>query len=71
MPTNVTVIPDTGDVEAALQKLTLELRDYVVRTRSVPKSFDEFAAKSQVQFPAAPAGKKYVIKDQVVALENR
>ncbi len=66
-PTNI-VIADTGDVNATVQRLTAELRDYVVRTRSVPKTFEEFAAKSQVQFPPAPAGKKYAIEGQMVVL---
>jgi len=64
-------VPDTGDLNAALQQLTQELRDYVVRTRSVPKDFEEFAAKSRARFPAAPAGKKYVIQGQQVVLANR
>lgn len=66
--TNPAVIADTGDVNATVQRLTAELRDYVVRTRSVPRNFEEFAAKSQLQFPPAPAGKKYAIEGQVVVL---
>ena len=54
-----------------LFRSTVALRDYVVRTRSVPKNFEEFASKSQTQFPQAPAGQKYVIKGQEVALEKR
>jgi len=69
--TNVSVIADTGAIDATLQQLTRELRDYVLRTRSVPKNFDEFAAKSQVQFPAPPAGKKYAIEGQVVVLVKK
>jgi hypothetical protein len=65
------VIQDTNDVNATVQQLTVALRDYVVRTRSVPKNFEEFASKSQAQFPQAPAGQKYVIKGQEVALEKR
>src|SRR2546423_13247556 len=56
------VIPDTGDVNATLGQLSLELRKYVVRTRTVPKTFQEFLAKSNVQPPPAPAGKKYAIQ---------
>jgi hypothetical protein len=70
-PTNPTVIADTGNVDATLQKLTQELRDFVVRTRRVPKDFDEFATQSQVQFPPAPEGKKYAIQGQAVVLVNR
>ena len=65
------VIPDSGDVNATLNQLTLELRRYVVGTRSVPKDFEDFAAKSRVQAPPPPAGKKYAIKDQAVVLVNR
>ncbi len=69
--TKAAVISDTGDVNAVLQQLTRELRDYVVRTRTVPKNFEEFATKSQVQFPAPPSGKKYAIEGQAVVLEKR
>jgi hypothetical protein len=65
------VIAESGDVNATLQQLTQSLRDYVVRTRSVPKDFEEFAAKAQVQFPPAPDGKKYAIQDQKVVLLKR
>ena len=67
-PPAATTIPDSGDPNATLQQLTQALRDYVVRTRSVPKNFEEFAAKSQVSFPAPPAGKKYAIQGQAVVL---
>jgi len=67
-PAPATVIPDTGDVNATLKQLTLALRDYVVRTRSIPKNFDDFAAKSQTRFPPPPAGKKYAIQGQEVVL---
>src|SRR2546426_29049 len=50
------VIPDSGDINTILHELSLELRRYVVRTHSVPKNFEEFAAKSQAQIPAPPAG---------------
>ena len=65
------VIPDSGDVDATLKQLTVALRDYVVSTRSVPKNFEEFAAKSQARFPAPPAGKKYAIQAQAVVLVKR
>jgi hypothetical protein len=64
-------IPDSGDTNAILQQMTLALRDYVVRTRSVPKNFDEFAAKSQGTFPQPPAGQKYAIEGQKVILVKR
>jgi hypothetical protein len=69
--TNATVIADTSDINVTLQQLTGALRDYVVRTRSVPRNFDEFAAKSQVSFPAPPPGKKYAIQGQAVVLVKR
>ena len=70
-PAPATVITNSGDVDATLQQLTLALRDYVVRTRSVPKNFDEFASKSQASFPQAPAGQKYAIEGQKVVLVKR
>ncbi len=66
-----TVIADSGDINAILSQLSLELRKYVVGTRSVPKDYEEFAAKSHVQAPPPPAGKKYAIKDQAVVLVKR
>jgi len=65
------VISDSSDINATLHQLSLELRRYVVRTHSVPKNFEEFAAKSQAQIPPAPAGKKYAIQGQVVVLVTR
>jgi len=61
---------DNNDISATLQQLTAALRDYVVRTRTVPKTFEEFATKSQAQFPQPPPGKKYAIKGQEVVLEK-
>ncbi len=58
-------------MSATLNQLSLELRKYVVSTRSVPKDFEEFAAKSRVQIPPAPAGKKYAIQGQAVVLVKR
>jgi len=69
-PTPV-AISDTGNPDAALEHLTTELRSYVVRTRSVPKNFEEFAAKSNLRFPPPPAGKKYAIKGQAVVLQKQ
>ncbi len=67
-PAAPTVIPDSGDGNATAQQLTQALRDYVVRTRTVPKTFDEFASKANVTFPPPPAGKKFVIQGQAVVL---
>jgi hypothetical protein len=63
--------PQNSDMSATLSQLSLELRKYVVSTRSVPKNFEEFVAKSHVQIPPAPAGKKYIIQDQAVVLVKR
>jgi len=65
------VIRDQADANAVLAQLTLELRKYVVRTRSVPKNYEEFIAKSQVQAPPPPAGKKYAIQNKAVVLLDR
>ena|ERR1035441_1651939 len=60
--------PENGDMNAILQELSRELRKYVVSTRSVPKNFEEFVAKSRVQILPAPAGKKYRIQGHAVVL---
>jgi hypothetical protein len=70
-PAVAAVVPDTGDSKATLEALSLELRKYVVRTRSAPKTFEEFAAKSHLQAPPAPPGKKYAIQNQAVILVKR
>ena len=62
------VVIDAADPDAALRQMTQELRDYVVHTRTVPRSFDEFVAKSHLQPPPAPAGKKYAIQGREVVL---
>jgi hypothetical protein len=67
-PAAAPVVPDTGNVNAALEALSLELRKYVVRTRSVPRNYEEFAAKSHVQAPPPPPGKKYAIQNQAIVL---
>ena len=70
VPTPV-VVPASADINVTLQQLSLELRRYVSRTRSVPKTFDEFVAKSGVQAPPTPAGKKYAIQEHAIVLVNR
>jgi hypothetical protein len=60
--------PEDSDMSATLQQLSRELRKYVVSARSVPKSFEEFIAKSHVQTPPVPAGKKYKIQGHAVVL---
>jgi len=70
-PSQAAVITESGNVDATLAQLSLELRKFVIRTRSVPKDFEDFIAKSHVQAPAAPAGKKYAIQNQAVVLVKR
>jgi hypothetical protein len=65
------LIPDTGDTSATLSRLSLELRRYVLRTRTAPKSFEDFLAQSQIQAPPPPAGKKYLLQSGAVVLANR
>jgi len=65
------VVADTGDLTTTLNSLSLELRKYVVRTHKIPKDFDDFIAKSQVQAPAPPAGKKYAIQGQEIVVVKR
>ena len=69
-PATITA-PESSDMSATVRQLSLELRKYVVSTRSVPKDFEEFAAKSHIQVPPAPAGKKYSIQGQAVVLVKR
>jgi hypothetical protein len=70
-PPAAAVIADSGDVNATLSQLSLELRKYVVRTHIVPKDFDDFIARSRVQAPPPPAGKKYAIQAQAIVLVKR
>jgi hypothetical protein len=72
MPGNAApaVIQDSGNPDAVLGQLTLELKRYVVRTRSAPKNFEEFVAASRVQAPPPPPGKKYVIDHGTVTLRK-
>jgi len=65
------VVSDAGNIDATLTQLTPELRNYALHTRSVPKNFEEFIAKSGVQAPAPPAGKKYAIQKKAVVLVKR
>lgn len=67
-PPAVTIAP-SAETQTTLQQLSLELRRYVVRTHKIPKTFEEFAANSNVQFPPPPTGKKYAIQGQEVVLK--
>jgi ABC-type enterochelin transport system substrate-binding protein len=62
------IVANNSDINAVLNDLSLELRKYVVRTHTVPKTFEEFAEKSHVQMPPPPPGKKYAIQGQVIVL---
>jgi hypothetical protein len=63
--------PNAGNIDATLSQLTSELRRYVLHTRSVPRNFEEFVAKSGVQAPSPPPGKKYAIQKRAVVLVKR
>src|SRR5437660_12103466 len=65
-PPGAAVVSDQGGINATLEQLSLELRKYVVRSRSVPKTYEEFIAKSNVHAPPPPEGKKYVIENQAI-----
>ena len=66
-----TIISDPGNIDATLSQLTSELHRYVLHSRSVPRDFEEFIAKSGVQAPAPPTGKKYAIQKRAVVLVKR
>ena len=65
------VVPDSGSPDANLSQLSLALRKYIAGSRSLPKDFNDFLAKSGVQPPPPPAGKKYVMQGQVIALSDQ
>ena len=69
--TGPVVISDSGDVNTTLERLTTELRKFVVGSRSVPRTFEEFAEKARLEFPAPPAGKKYKLAGQTIVLANK
>ena len=69
-PDQTVVITNTGDVNATLERLSIELRKYVVGSRSVPKNFEDFVSKARVEYPPAPAGKRYKIAGQAVVLDK-
>jgi hypothetical protein len=65
------IIADPGNIDATLSQLTSELRRYVIHSRSVPRDFEEYIAKSGVQAPSPPAEKKYAIQKKAVVLVKR
>jgi hypothetical protein len=72
-PLNSTTQVITADANTGvvLEKLSLELRRYVAYTRTIPKSFEEFASHNSVQFPTPPAGKIYAIDQGKVILQSK
>lgn len=65
------VVPDAGSPEANLNQLSSALRKYIAGAHRVPKDFEDFLAKSGVQPPPPPAGKKYMIQGAVITLANQ
>jgi hypothetical protein len=70
-PPQPIVVPDNGSTEANLTQLSLALRKYIAGSHYLPKDFNDFLAKSGVQPPPPPAGKKYVIQGPAVALADQ
>ena len=66
-----TIVSDAANIDATLSQLTAALRSYVLHSRSVPRDFEEFIAKSGVQAPSPPTGKKYAIQKRAVVLVKR
>ena len=62
-PPSQVSLPANATADAAADQLTMELRRYVLTTRSIPKTFEDFAAKHPMKFPPAPAGKHYAIEE--------
>jgi hypothetical protein len=65
------VVPDSGDTQANLNQLSIALRKYIAGSHRMPKDFEDFLARSGVQPPPPPAGKKYVIQGPEVLLANQ
>ena len=67
-PPSQVSLPANATADAAADQLTMELRRYVLTTRSIPKSFEDFAAQHPMKFPPAPAGKHYAIEEGKVVV---
>lgn len=65
------VVADSGDTQANLNQLSTALRKYIAGSHRMPKDFDDFLARSGVQPPPAPPGKKYMIQGPAVVLVNQ
>lgn len=61
-------LPADATAQAAAEQLSIELRRYVLATRTIPKDFNDFVARHPMKFPPAPAGKSYAIEDGKVVL---
>jgi len=70
-PEPVVIAADNPDVNATLGQLSQALRAYVSSTRSLPKDFADFAARTQMQAPPPPAGRAYAISHGKVVLVDR
>jgi hypothetical protein len=69
MPTaKLSIAANASATEAAVQ-MSAELRNYVLYTRTIPKSFEDFVAHHPMRYPAPPAGKRYVIEDGNVVVK--
>jgi hypothetical protein len=67
-PTDATAsaVPAEIDYSKTLDRLTQAVRKYAAETRSAPKSLNEVAAAGYIpEVPAAPAGKQFIIDDQL------
>jgi hypothetical protein len=62
--------PQNGKFDATLSDLSMQLRLYVSRTRTAPKTFGEFVANSGVSAPEPPSGMHYAIRSGAVVLER-
>jgi hypothetical protein len=70
-PEPVVIAADNPDVTATLAQLSQSLRAYVSSTRSLPKDFADFAARTQLQAPPPPPGKAYAISHGKVVLVDQ
>jgi hypothetical protein len=72
MATQGTPIVVDTNAGVDLAELSREVKRWMVANQKVPSSFEDFAAKSKVAIPPAPAGKKYALsKEMRVVLVDR
>lgn len=62
---------NTDTASTNLKELNHALTRWVVQNHQRPTSFEDFVARSNIQVPPPPAGKKYVIKRGFIVLENQ